>query len=230
MNSQSWAVLGGVCEGERTKQVFRSIDGMCDTKYGPVLLAPAYTTPDPTIGRITKFAAGTKENGAVFCHAVMFKVVADCMEKRADKAYDSLQKVMPSRQPEGVYKAEPYSYSEYIIGPAHPYLAGEGAFTWITGSAGWGFMAATEWILGVRRELGGLRIDPCLPSAWKRASITRRFRGANYEVDIERVSTLAPGARKIMLDGRLFAGDLLPAFKDGKTHSVKVSISSVNPR
>jgi len=230
LNSQSWAVLAGVCSGERTERVLKSIDEMCDTQYGPVLLAPAYQTVDPTIGRITKFAAGTKENGAVFCHAVMFKVVADCMAKRADKAFDSLMKVMPSRQNEDVYKAEPYSYSEYIIGPAHPYLAGEGAFTWITGSAGWGFLAATEWILGVRREMKGLRIDPCLPSVWKHASITRKFRGATYEVDIERVPTLAPGMKSIILDGKQFKGDILPLFKDGRTHRVKVSISSRNAR
>ena len=230
INSQSWAVLGNVCEGDRLKRVLKSIDTMCDSKYGPVLLAPAYTTPDPTIGRITKFAAGTKENASVFCHAVMFKAVADCMAKRADAAYKSICAIMPSRREEKVYKAEPYSYAEYVIGPAHPYLAGEGAFTWITGSAGWAFLAATEWILGARREFNGLRIDPCLPSSWKRAFITRRFRGTTYEIDIERKLGVKPGEKRITLDGKSFAGDILPARKDGKTHKVRVLIGPRNSR
>jgi cellobiose phosphorylase len=43
-----------------------------------------------------------------------------------------------------------------------------------------------EWVLGVRPDWDGLIIDPCLPPSWKRARMTRPFRGAVYDISIER--------------------------------------------
>jgi cellobiose phosphorylase len=38
-------------------------------------------------------------------------------------------------------------------------------------------VAISRWILGIRPEHDGLRIDPCLPSVWDGFEAKRRFRG-----------------------------------------------------
>ena len=223
LNPQTWSILAGVSEGEREKKVLATIDKYCHTEHGPVLLHPAYTTLDLSLGRITKFAAGIKENAAIFCHAVAFKIVADCMAGRGDKAYESYCKIHPMKQPDyEVYKAEPYVFTEYLVGPDHPYLFGEGAFTWITGTAAWMYLAATEWILGARREFEGLRIDPCLPRTWHRCRIKRTFRGDVYDILIKNPKGVEKGVKELIVDGRKIKGSVIKPFGDGKRHNIQV--------
>ena len=222
LNPQTWSILARVSEGEREKKVLAAIDKYCDTRHGPVLLHPAYTTLDLSLGRITKFARGIKENAAIFCHAVAFKIVADCMAGRGDKAYQSYSKIHPMKQPNyEVYKAEPYVFAEYLVGPDHPYLFGEGAFTWITGTAAWMYLAATEWILGARREFEGLRVDPCLPRSWHRCRIKRTFRGDVYDILIKNPEGVEKGVRKLMVDGKKIKGSVIRPFGDGRVHNVE---------
>jgi len=223
INTQSWAILGGVAEGKRLEQVIKSTDKHLDGKHGLALFAPAYSQWDPTLGRISMFSEGTKENAAVFCHAATFMIVAYCLAGYGNRAYESILKIMPNTQKDyELYKTEPYVYAEYLVGPDHPYLYGEGAFTWITGTAGWNFMAATEWILGARRDFDGLRVDPCIPSHWKKCSIKRPFRGAIYEIDIENPKSKQHGVKEVYVDGRKIQGNLIEPHGDGKTHKIRV--------
>ena len=53
---------------------------------------------------------------------------------------------------------------------------GEAKNSWLTGTAAWNFVAVTQWILGVRPEHDGLRIDPRLPADWGDVRVTREFR------------------------------------------------------
>ena len=134
-----------------------------------------------------------------------------------------MKKIMPNKQKDyELYKTEPYVFSEYLIGPEHPYLFGEGAFSWLTGTAGWAYMMATEWMLGARRDFEGLRIDPCLPSSWKRCKIRRPFREAVYEILIENPKGMEYGVKEIWVDGKKIEGNLIKPHRDGKSHKVKV--------
>jgi cellobiose phosphorylase len=223
MNAQSWAILGGVAEGKRLEEVLKSTDKYLDGKHGLALFYPAYSQWDPKLGRISMFSEGTKENAAVFCHAATFMIVAYALVGRGNRAYDSMRKIMPNAQKDyDLYKTEPYVYAEYLVGPEHPYLYGEGAFTWITGTAGWNFMAGTEWVLGARRDFDGLRVDPCIPSHWKKCSIKRPFRNATYEIDIENPKGKEHGVKEVYVDGRKISGNLIEPHGDGKTHKVRV--------
>jgi cellobiose phosphorylase len=169
------------------------------------------------------FSKGTKENAAVFCHAQTFMLAALCKAGMGNKAYQEMCKIMPNKQKDiEIYKVEPYVYSEYLIGPEHPYAYGEGAYTWLTGTAGWTFLVATEWVLGAARDWEGLRIMPALPSHWKKCMITRPFRGATYEIEIENPEGLQSGTVELTVDGKKIEGDLIKPHGDGKTHKVKV--------
>lgn len=231
LNSQTWAILSEVAKDkERLKKILDKIDNYLNTPYGPALFLPSYTKFNQGIGRVTAFAEGTKENAAVFSHACAFKIVADCQIKRGDKAYETFARLMPmspAKQDHEKYKVEPYVWAEYIIGPGSRYKYGEGAFTWNTGTSPWMFTAATEWILGVRRELNGLLIDPCLPHQWKDCFIRRPFRGAVYEVTIKNPDGVESGVKQITVDGKKLTGNLIRPHRDGKIHRVEVIMGKV---
>ncbi len=226
LNSQSWAILSGVAEGNKLKSVLNSVDKYLDGKYGLALFYPAYSKFNPRLGRISMFAEGTKENAAVFCHAAAFMAVAYCLAGEGDKAYQAMKKVMPNNQIDyALYKTEPYVYAEYLAGPQHPYLYGEGAFTWITGASGWSFICGTEYLLGIKRELDGLRIDPCIPKHWRGFKIRRAFRGAIYEIEVKNPKRISSGIERIFVeDHGPVDGNMIPAFSDGKVHKVKVTM------
>jgi cellobiose phosphorylase len=223
INTQSWAVLSGVATPERTAKILNSVDRYLDGEHGIALFHPAYSKYDPKLGRISMFSEGTKENAAVFCHAATFHIVAECMAGRGNKAYSSMKKIMPNCQRDyDLYKTEPYAYAEYLVGPEHPYLYGEGAFTWITGTSGWNFMAATEYMLGARRDYEGLRIDPVIPSAWKRCRITRPFRGSVYEIEIKNPKGVQSGVKEVYVDGEPHDGNLIRPGDRKKIYKVEV--------
>lgn len=233
LNSQTWAILGEVVPSERLPKILDKIDHYLDTDYGPALFLPSYTHFNPAIGRVTAFAEGTKENAAVFSHACAFKVVADCFIKRGDKAYETFAKLMPmspAKQDHERYKVEPYVWAEYVIGPGSHHRFGEGAFTWNTGTTPWMFIAATEWILGARREFGGLLVDPCLPKAWKSAWIRRPFRGAVYEISIQNPTGVSSGVARITVDGVAQDSPLIKPHGDGQVHRVEVVLGAPAPK
>lgn len=222
LNSQSWAILSGVVTAERLPIILRSIDKNLDGKHGLALLSPAYTVFDPGLGRIAMFSRGTKENGAVFGHAHNFMVAAYLALGMGTKSYETYCRIMPNKQRNmELYKTEPYAFAEYLVGPDHPYAYGEGSFTWLTGTAGWAFMNATELMLGARRDYDGLRIDPCIPKYWKKCGITRPFRGATYEITIENPQGIEHGVKELFVDGEKVAGNLIKPHGDGKTHKIR---------
>ena len=49
---------------------------------------------------------------------------------------------------------------------------GEAKNSWLTGTAAWNFVAISQWILGIRPEHDGLRIDPVLPADWGDFTVT----------------------------------------------------------
>ena len=227
LNSQTWAILSGIATAERLPKILDKIDHTLDTPYGPALFLPTYTSFNPEIGRVTAFAPGTKENAAVFSHACAFKVVADCTIKRGNQAYDTFRKLLPvskAKANHDRYKVEPFVWAEYVIGPGSADRFGEGAFTWNTGTTPWMFNAATEWILGARRELEGLLIDPCIPSHWKQAKIRRPFRGALYDITIHNAEGVCSGVKRMTVDGVETSSCFIPPHRDGKTHLVEVTL------
>jgi cellobiose phosphorylase len=223
LNTQTWAIMAGIAEGERLTKVLKTIDEELDTPYGPVLFKPAYQKYDIRVGRICSFAPGTKENGAIFCHGGTFKVYADLHLHRGDKAYETMSHILPCAENKDIeiYKTEPYVFAEYLVGPENPKY-GEGAHTWLTGSADWSLFCVLEGMLGVCPEFEGLKIDPCFPKKWKKAKMTRKFRGATYEIEISNPKGVEYGVKAITVDGQCLTGNIIPPHNDGRVHQVKV--------
>ncbi len=227
INAQSWPVIGGAAPKNRAARAMRSVKKHLATDYGPALFLPAYREPDPKMGIITRFAPGTKENGTIFCHPTSWAIMAECILGHGDQAYEYWKQVAFAHNGEkpDKYKAEPYVYCEYIHGPDSPYY-GLGEFSWLTGTAAWMWKVSIDWIMGVRAEIRGLLVDPCIPSNWDSYKLTRRFRRATYEIEVENPEHISSGMKEILVDGTRHDSHLLPVFPAGEIHSVKVILGS----
>jgi cellobiose phosphorylase len=101
---------------------------------------------------------------------------------------------------------------------------GEAKNSWLTGTAAWSYVAVTQWILGIRPELDGLRIDPCIPGDWEGFRAVRRFRGARYEIEVRNPRHVCRGVARVWLDGEPLAGSLIPPGAQGETYRVEVEM------
>jgi len=221
INSQTWAVIADIADAERLNTCLDSVEKHLGTPYGLTNLAPAYTKYDHTIGLITGFKAGWKENGAVFSHASSFNVVARAIMGRGWDAVDLFRRILPSSKESDHYLVEPYIYSQFCAGPDAGAAYGQGAYHWLTGTAAWMFRAMTDYIIGVHPELYGLRIRPAVDPSWKSFTMKRLFREATYMFRFENPDGVETGVRQIYLDDQLIDGTLLP-LPTQKQHHVRV--------
>jgi cellobiose phosphorylase len=208
------------------EQALASVKERLATPHGVMLLQPAFTAYRIELGEISSYPPGYKENASVFCHTNPWVMIAAAMTGDGDTAFDYYRRINPSaRESIGeVHRCEPYVYAQMIAGRDAP-THGEAKNSWLTGTAAWNFVAITQWILGIRPELDGLRIDPVIPSAWPGFTATRRFRGATYEITVRRAATLASGMAEgagTHVNGQRVVGTLLPLAAPGETVAVEV--------
>jgi cellobiose phosphorylase len=208
------------------EQALASVKERLATPHGVMLLQPAFTAYRIELGEISSYPPGYKENASVFCHTNPWVMIAAAMTGDGDTAFDYYRRINPSaRESIGeVHRCEPYVYAQMIAGRDAP-THGEAKNSWLTGTAAWNFVAITQWILGIRPELDGLRIDPVIPSAWPGFTATRRFRGATYEITVRRAATLASGMAEgagTHVNGQRVVGTRLPLAAPGETVAVEV--------
>ena len=185
--TQSWSVISGM--GNDGKTAMDSVKEHLDTELGVKKIHPSMTTDYPTKdGNLTMYNKGCGENGSVFCHANTWAIIAECILKRPENAYKYYHQLLPmiaqEKAGEWRYKAEPYVYASNIFGPESDKF-GLANVSWLTGTAAWMYIAATQYILGVRAQWDGLLIEPCMPKEWKDVKITREFRGCVYNITIK---------------------------------------------
>lgn len=208
LNTQTWAVLSGMGEAEKCRQAMDSVYRILNTPVGIKKIHPPIVNfPDPK-EPLTNYNPGTGENGSVFCHANTWAVIAECILGNPERAYEYYQKLIPKRAMEEVgiwrYKAEPYAYVSNIFGP-DSLRFGLANVSWLTGTASWMYIAVTQFILGVRAEFAGLRVEPCLTAHWDGAVVNRLFRGCRYHITMKK----AEGRRGLVVDGQLMKDNLI---------------------
>jgi cellobiose phosphorylase len=227
-NPNAFAIVSGVASAERREVIYASFDRYLDHELGSHTFFPPFDKPDPRAGVISRFAPGTKENGSIFGHSSRWRIWAECYGGRGDKAYDIFHKMSPITRHEtdpDLYQVEPYVACQFIYGPESD-CPGEGSHSWATGTAAWSLIVVWEWLLGVRAEEEGLRIDPCLPSEWTWACMTRRYRDSTYHIRIQKPKGICKGRVNIILDGMALTTNLIPPQMDGKDHQVEVFLSA----
>ncbi len=221
---QGMCVMAGI--GKKTgeaEKALKSVEERLDTKYGIVLLQPAYTRYHPELGEISSYPPGYKENAGIFCHNNPWIVCAEAELGHGNRAFDVYRRTAPAYLEEisEIHRTEPYVYSQMIAGIDAPTF-GEAKNSWLTGTAAWTFLSISQAILGITPTLDGLRVDPCVPEWMKHFTVTRRYRGAVYHITVDNPDGVPHGVSVMIADGTPVSGTVLPLAKEGRTVEVSV--------
>ncbi len=214
---QGFCVLAevGVKEGLAQKAL-DSVKEKLDSKYGIMLLQPAYTKYHLELGEISSYPPGYKENAGIFCHNNPWVSIAETVIGRGDRAFEIYRKTCPAYLEEisEVHRTEPYVYSQMIAG-ADAKFHGEAKNSWLTGTAAWTFVNISQHILGVFPTHEGLGINPCIPKGFGEFKITRKFRDAIYNIEVKNPNGVEKGVSSINVDGMDINGFVIP-YEEGK--------------
>lgn len=207
---QGLCVLAGVGLGDGSaSQALESVHKTLASKHGIILQQPAYTRYYVSLGEISSYPPGYKENAGIFCHTNPWIMIAETRIGHGDLAHDYYLRINPSAREEisDLHRCEPYVYAQMIAGP-DSMNSGEAKNSWLTGTAAWNYLAITQWILGIRTSWDGLQIAPVIPGKWKGFKVARKFRGVMYHIDVRREG---PGnCVTLTLDGNKVRGNVVP--------------------
>jgi len=205
-----------------------NVDKFLFSQYGLHIALPAYSKPDDDIGYITRVYKGIKENGSIFCHPNPWAVIAECKLGRGNRAMKFYDAILPYNQNDliEVREAEPYSYCQFVVGKDHKDY-GKAKHSWLTGTAGWFYTAATKYILGIRPTYDGLIIDPCIPSDWEEFEVQRKWRGATYNIRVKNPRGVEKGVKCISLNGADVHGPI-PIQPESSVNEVEVILGKAN--
>ncbi len=190
--AQSWAVLSGAAPPERANQALDALEHELISEPERLirLLTPPFVNTSRDPGYIKGYVAGVRENGGQYTHAACWSVAALAEAGRCERAAPLLALLSPvnhTQTPADVerYRLEPYAIAADVYG-ARPHI-GRGGWSWYTGSSGWWFRVALEWIFGVRlRDGRRLEIRPCIPKSWPGFGLHLRLAdGSEWTIQVE---------------------------------------------
>ena len=214
----------GVKEG-LAKKALDSVKEKLDTKYGVMILQPAYTRYHLELGEISSYPPGYKENAGIFCHNNPWVSIAETVIGRGDRAFEIYQKTCPAYCEEfsEIHRTEPYVYSQMVAGRDAKFH-GEAKNSWLTGTAAWTFVNVSQYILGVYPTHNGLSIDPCVPKDFGNFELTRKFREGTYNIKVQNPDKVEKGIKSITVDGKAIDGCVIPYVKGKETYDVVVTM------
>ena len=220
---QGMCVMAGIGkESGQAARALESVEKYLDTKYGIVLLQPAYTSYRLNLGEISSYPPGYKENAGIFCHNNPWIVCAETELGHGDRAFQVYQRTCPAYLEDisEIHRTEPYVYSQMIAGKDAPTF-GEAKNSWLTGTSAWTFLSISQSILGIKPTLDGLEIDPCIPTDWTGYTVSRRFRGAVYHITVENPTGVQKGVKQLLVNGQSISGTVIPAAATGSIVEVR---------
>jgi len=225
LNAQTWAHFANAGTTEQRDSAWSAVKDQLLTEYGPLLLAPAYTVPDPDIGYLSRYAPGSRENGGVYMHAATWGLKAAAMRRDADAVGSIWRSISPPlrcTEPDA-YAAEPYCLPGNVDGPLST-CPGRAGWTWYTGSAAWLNRVSIEHLIGARADWDGLRIDPCPYPEMGEVRATRLWRGREVHIRFDARSYNPDHACVLTVNGSVLDKNLLSeeSLEDGASVDVQV--------
>jgi len=227
---QSWSVLSGAGEPERSRLAMQALDRRLVRREDSIiqLLDPPFDRSDQSPGYIRGYVPGVRENGGQYTHAAIWAAMAFAKLGDNQRAWELLRIINPvnhGRSAEAIarYKVEPYVVAAdvYALSPH----VGRGGWTWYTGSSGWLYRLMVESLLGLKLLGDRLIIAPCLPEDWTTYRMNYRYRDTIYRIVVTQGGAQGPVAR-VMVDGVLRADGMIPLLDDQRDHAVEVAVLS----
>jgi cellobiose phosphorylase len=228
--SQSWAVLSGAGNAERSRLAMQAVDEHLVRREHALiqLLNPSFDQTDLDPGYIKGYVPGVRENGGQYTHAAIWAAMAFAALGDSRRAWELTTMINPtnhakSEEAIAVYKVEPYVMAADVYAAA-PHT-GRGGWTWYTGSAGWMYRLVLESLLGLRLEVDRLHIAPCLPVHWPGFKIHYRYRETVYHIAVTQIRPDSPELPGLTADGVGQDGMAITLVDDRREHTVTVNVA-----
>ena len=217
LNTQLWAVISEAASAAQAERCMQTVHDRLATPYGLMLSAPPFVRTKVDVMRAVVFNPGIKENAGIFNHTQGWGVMAECMLGDGDRAYEYYRASMPAAYNERaeLRQSEPYVQGQTTYSTYSP-RAGNTRTAWLTGAAAWAYFSATQYILGIRPEVDGLRLDPCIPHGWPGFKATRLFRGVTITIEVKNPKGICRGVKSLRLNGEDLPGNFIPADRLGE--------------
>ena len=223
--SQSWAVLSGAGDHERTVSAMKQVDQRLVRRDHALiqLLDPPFSNSDLNPGYIRGYVPGVRENGGQYTHAAIWTAMAFAKMGDSARAWELLGMINPINHARNaaelaVYKVEPYVVAAdvYAVSPH----VGRGGWTWYTGSSGWMYRLIVESLLGLSLEVDKLRLTPVIPVGWNSFRVRYRYRTSMYLITVQRDGVAAG----LTVDGVAQHDHAIAMVDDGAEHVVTLGL------
>ncbi|MBO5882858.1 MAG: hypothetical protein J6Q78_00425 [Clostridia bacterium] len=228
LNPQSWAVISGIGSNEQNDSAWSAVENMLDTGCGLQLLTPGFKTYPDVKEPFSPYNPGTGENGAIFCHAHTWSIIAEAKRRNAEKAWKYYTDLIPANLHKTLgtetYKSDPYGWVSNIVGPENS-KHGWGNVIRLTGTCSWMNIAATQYLLGVRTTLAGVKLDPCIPAEWESFKVERDYLGTRLDITFKNPDRVSCGVVSYEIDGVEYKTNIIPKEILGGKDTVKVTVN-----
>ncbi len=225
LNPQSWAVLSRLPSNEQGQSCFDNVKKYLFSEMGVTSHAPASSGIDIKNKSYFGLKGGVRENGGIFFHASTWAIIAETLLGRNEDAYSLYHRELPSMRNDKVDDCmiEPYVYASSMIAPCHE-KDKMGVGSWLSGTASWMYIAATQYILGFRPDYDGVIIDPCVPACWDGFKFTREYRGTKCTVVSPKLPYESATATAVILDGVKLDSNFIPSSMLEGKESVTIEV------
>ncbi len=225
--SQSFAVLSGVADRERSEKSIRAAeDNLVDNELKIVkLLTPPFKNTKDIPGYIMDYPEGVRENGGQYTHSVSWYILALIKVGAFDLAYKYFSMINPINRSLSKKDVEKYQVEPYVIAAdiySNTNNPARGGWTWYTGSAAWFYNVGISHILGLVKRGKKLYISPNIPSKWKEFEIEYKYMDTNYKIKV-----VVGSSEKMVVDGEEIKKREVSLKNDKRLHTVVVTIKGV---
>ena len=210
LNPQSWSVISTYATKEQADKVLNTAYEQLNTTYGARLMAPSYVSHAFAGARAILFNPSTKENAGIFSQSQGWIILAECINGNGNRAFEYFTETAPSAQNEHaeIRIIEPYVHGQFTESIESPF-EGRSHVHWLTGTASTMMVACVEGICGMKPEVDGLTVAPCIPEGWKKFKIHKNFRGKQLHITIQNESGVQFGYKKCYLNGVLLENNFI---------------------
>jgi cellobiose phosphorylase len=207
LNPQAWAVISGAAKGEKARAALDQVYAKLNTKYGAMLFYPAFKKFGLPVARMVLFNAGTKENAGIFSQPQGWLILSETIIGNGNRAYEYFNEINPAAMNEHaeIRILEPYAHGQATEG-IDTLNHGRSHVHWLTGTASTVMVALVNGILGLQPQYDGIRINPCIPSAWKSFTMKKNFRGKLLDIKVDNTAAVEKGVKHVIINGKKLDG------------------------
>jgi cellobiose phosphorylase len=227
--SQSWAVLSGAGDSQRSRKAMEAVDQYLVRRADSLvqLLDPPFDQSDLNPGYIKGYVPGVRENGGQYTHGAIWAAMAFAALGDGRRAWELLSMINPVNHGNSVETIQKYKVEPYVVA-ADVYAVlphtGRGGWTWYTGSAAWMYRLIVESLLGLKREANKLSFTPCLPPDWEPFALHYRFHETLYHIRIIPLKADEKETAVLTVDGVVQQEKAIALVDDGQDHAVEVRV------